>query len=376
MIAPTWLLRGRGRGAVSLAAILVASAALGARAASEAALPGPATVPRPEVHERVAANRACEGCHQDVAAEWRGSLHHESWDDPIFLSAHALEPDPFCRGCHAPEADPAHAPPEAARRLGVGCVTCHLRGDEIVGVRSRPASAGVHAVRGDPRLGSPAACGGCHQFEFPEPQHAPMQGTLAEHRASPLSGATCQSCHMPRAAGPGGASRRHHGFRVMGNTALLRSAVRATAERADERSIDVHLAVTRAGHAVPTGDMFRRLEIRGDVEGDAGAKATPVVLGRRFRVVSGPQGPRRLQIGDGRLPASGQIRTVRLTFPGPIGDRPVRWEVVHQRMDGSMATSFGLEVARNETVLAEGRVPAGGLTRRGARAPSDPAPPD
>src|SRR5262245_3846410 len=73
-------------------------------------LPGPAPRERAEGYDAGVENARCEGCHADVAAEWRGSMHQRAWTDPVFLAAYALEPLSFCRGCHAPEADPERSP--------------------------------------------------------------------------------------------------------------------------------------------------------------------------------------------------------------------------------------------------------------------------
>jgi len=354
--------RRGARFAITLGALVLASAAsgLGVEAASTLPLPGPAPRPRTAGGDPAADNRACEACHADVAAEWRGSLHHQSWDDPVFLSAYALEQRAFCRACHVPEADPDEVPSASARRLGVGCVTCHVAGADIIGVRARPATSQAHAVRGDARLATAAACEGCHQFEFPEPHTTAMQGTVAEHRASPFAATSCQECHMPRVAdaagGAPGRTRRSHDFRVLGDTALLRSAVRASARITGESTVTVTLASGRVGHAVPTGDMFRRLEVRASLAGQDGARARPVVLGRRFRVVPGPRGPERHEIGDDRLPASGAPREVRLELPQPIAGHAVHWQVAYQRMEAGMALSFGVDPAVDEVILAEGQL--------------------
>jgi hypothetical protein len=302
----------------------------------------------------------------EVAREWRGSLHQRSWDDPVFLSAYALEPIAFCRGCHAPEADPARGPTVAARRLGVACVTCHVLDGAIASVRARPATATSHAVRGDPRLGTSAACEGCHQFAFPEPQPADMQGTVAEHRASAHAATPCQECHMPRAAND--PRRRSHSFAVQGNEALLRSSVRASASIVAPDVVVITLATDAAGHAVPTGDMFRRLEVRARLLGTRDLAAPPVVLARRFQVASGPSGTRRVQVADERLPASGRPREVRVHFPAPIGADVVRWEVVYRRLDAAMAASFGVDGDAEEVVLAAGELaPASSVARRATR---------
>jgi len=336
-----------------LASLATAAVARGASAPPPPPLPGPAPQLRPDPFDAAAANLTCEGCHQTIAAEWRGSLHRRAWDDPVFLTAYAIEPIGFCRGCHAPEADPAHLPPEGARRLGVGCVTCHMQGADVLGSHALPARAGAHAVVADARLATSAACERCHQFEFPQPQRAPMQGTADEHRASPHAAEACQSCHMPSARLEGERPHRSHDFRVLGDAARLRSAVTARAARAEDRAVTVSLSAARVGHAFPTGDMFRRLEVRARVveaSGEIIATASPVVLGRRF----GVKRSERLQIGDDRVPASGEAREVRLEFAAPIGGRAVRWEVAYQRLDATMARAFGVDAKGDEVIVAEG----------------------
>ncbi len=342
-----------------------------------------------------ARNRECEDCHRDIAAEWRGSLHHRSWDDPVFLTAYAIEPVAFCRGCHVPEADPRdETPPEPARRLGIGCVTCHVREEGIVGVRAKPASTEApggpgtpdthapvkerHAVVGDAALGTEAACARCHEFDFPEPQEALMQGTIAEHASSRNVGAPCRDCHMPLVAGEGLLPHRSHDFRVIGNAPLLRSALTARAARSaeDPDTVVITLAVDRIGHAFPTGDMFRRLEVRGrTADGDSGAPlaAPPVVLARTFLRVPGPKGALRRQTGDDRLPSSGAPVEVELVFPAPVAARAVRWEVVYQRMDSAMAELFGVDPAADEVIVAEGVVGVPD-SRRVASSPTKGAP--
>lgn len=380
-----------------------------------------AAAPGPEAAS-AARNRACEDCHRDIAAEWRGSLHHRSWDDPVFLTAYAIEPVAFCRGCHVPEADPRNeTPPEPARRLGIGCVTCHVRDGEIVGVRAVSASEtagtapaavsasgwqgaapaavgppeGRHAVVGDALFATEAACARCHEFPFPEPQEALMQGTIEEHASSRNAGAPCRDCHMPLVPGEGQSPHRSHDFRVIGNTPLLRSALTARAARSAEEpdAVVVTLAADRIGHAFPTGDMFRRLEVRAralpaappDGDGSPPLAAPAVVLARTFLMMPGPKGALRRQTGDDRLPSSGEPIDVELVFPAPIAARAVRWEVVYQRMDAAMAEMFGIDPAADEVIVSEGVLPASGRPAiapaadkpagAGAGPPGRPAPP-
>jgi hypothetical protein len=334
--------------------VVLATAALGG-AAPAARLPGPAPQERAPGYDAAAENATCEACHSDVAAEWRGSLHRRAWEDPVFITAYAVEPIAFCRACHAPEADPAQVPAEGARRVGVGCVTCHVVSGAVVGPRGRAPGPGSHAVRAEARLAGDAACERCHQFAFPRPQEAPMQGTGDEHRASAHAGEPCQACHMPLVTDARGQRHRSHAFRVIGDPALIRSAVAASAEWSGPAEITVTLSA-RAGHDVPTGDMFRRLVVRAR-EGDVAAP--PVVLARRFGVTPGPGGPRRVQTGDDRLPGSGDAQRVRLSFPVPaaLTGRAARWEVVYERMDPALARTFGIDPTADEVIVAGGALP-------------------
>ena len=181
-----------------------------------------------------------------------------------------------------------------------------------------------------------------------------MQGTIEEHHASKHAAESCQACHMPLVAAANGTKHRSHDFRVLGDTSLLRSAVRARAWRSGERAVTVSLAAARVGHSFPTGDMFRQLEVRARVVGEGGARATPVLLRRRFQMVPGKNGPRRLQIGDDRLPATGEAREVELLFPAALSGQTVRWEVAYQRMDAGMAALWGVDPAADEVLVAEG----------------------
>jgi len=298
---------------------------------------------------KMAENAACERCHTDIAAEWRGSLHARSWDDPLFLSAYAIEPLPFCRACHAPEAPPEETS-SPARHLGVACITCHVP----EGVRTVDTEIRTHAVfkaRGADKEG----CASCHQFEFPDRQEAAMQSTVEEHAASPQRDQSCAHCHMPQLAA--GRPHKDHGFRVQGDTEMLRRSLAVSAQRGLERTIDVTLVARGAGHAVPTGDMFRQLEVRATAgDGPDSVKATPVVLAREFELVRTEQGPRRQQVRDRRVPANGEPALARLVFPRPVASLPVRWEVIYRRVGPREAQLFGVDLEAEAVVLASGTI--------------------
>ncbi len=314
------------------------------------ALPGPAHAGgRPDAAAR---NAACEACHADVARTWRGSLHQRAYLDRSFAEALSREPAPFCRGCHAPEADPAAPAPPALAELGVGCVSCHLSGEVVLAVPRDDLSreTAPHALHRDPRFATAAACGGCHEFAFPDalPGSEPMQRTLAEHRLSARAATPCADCHMPRTRG-----RRDHGFIASRDPAMLRRSLTVAATRTAGGYATLRLTPGAVGHAVPTGDLLRRLVVVAEAQDGARrivAEASKV-LGRRF-----VQHERRVPIGDDRVGAHGPAPvTVELAL-GPDADlHPIRWQVFHERI-ASIAADGRAEVEAR-TLIAEGELP-------------------
>lgn len=305
-------------------------------------LPGPGPLERAD--DPVEANRGCERCHPAIAAEWRRSLHARAWGDPVFLAAYAVEPTSFCRRCHAPETREALGAQDERRHLGVACVTCHVIAGEVRGARDLTAGD-HHPTFADARITTPAWCAGCHEFDFPSPQDALMQSTVSEHRASAHADTTCQTCHMPRTA----AGHRSHRFAAHDDPAMLRSSVHATARREGRRGLVIALSATEVGHAVPTGDLFRRLVVRARA---AGQEADPIVLGRVF--APGAEGVARLQTDDLRVPADGSLREAELFFPGRVDTSAIHWEVAYQRMGAAEAMLFGVDLETDETIIASG----------------------
>jgi hypothetical protein len=340
----------------------VAGAKVGAPSgASSASLPHPAPLARPDGFDPAAENAKCASCHREIAAEWQGSMHRRAFEDPVFQQAYSIERFPFCRGCHAPESDPTTEPTQAASDMGVSCLTCHVQAGKVVGASDL---AHPHEVAGDARMATRAACASCHQFDFPRVPGQPMQDTLEEHRRSSLSQIECQGCHMTPEVGEGGKKHKSHDFAVLSDPAMIRSAAKITASRGAGDTVLVTLTADRVGHAFPTGDMFRRLEIRAtavDAHGKTVASAAPVHLARKFADQPIPQsegGLFRAEVADTRVPAPGRgSRIAKLVFDAPVGAAEIRWVVAYQRMDHAMAASFGVDPARDEIVVATGSLP-------------------
>jgi hypothetical protein len=313
-------------------------------AAEDDAMPGPL---RARLGVAVALEAACAGCHEEVAAEHRGSRHRQASTNAAYRAALALEPSAFCRGCHAPEADPRKAPPPAVSRLGVGCVTCHVTEEGVVLAAPRAGAAedAPHPLRRSVDFARTGGCAGCHEFRFPampgDDDAAFMQTTVREHRRSSSAGRACASCHMPLREG-----RRSHAFSEVRDPAFLRESLRATAERT-RGGVRVTLAQRDPGHAFPTGDLFRRLEVGAEVRTEDGEVVGREVrhLARHFLLLPGR--PERVLVGDDRVFDAPAAVDLPLPAPPP-GPAVVRWWVSYQRV-ATVGTGTGPEGARIES---------------------------
>jgi hypothetical protein len=278
-----------------------------------AAVPAPSMPhPAPNVRARAIDNRGCEGCHASIAAEWRQSLHHTSFTDPDFQRAIGHEPDPFCRGCHAPERDEA---------LGVGCVTCHVTSVEVLAVPGTRAAP--HALTRTPEFASDAACARCHEFDFPDSRlrqrPLAMQRTVTEHGGR---GDTCATCHMTKKGG-----HADHRFGASRDEAFVRSAVTVRATRRSPGTIEVVLAPAYVGHAFPTGDLFRRVRVS--------VGSTSRYLARHYAYRQEIPGVVvRSEIGDDRVHGGERV----IVFEGEPDKTRAR--VVYERADGPSDPAF------------------------------------
>lgn len=344
-----WL--GRILFVTSTAATLAESTA--AEQPPRRAMPGP--WPTGHTGDVAQQNAACASCHEDIAAEWRRSLHRQSFTNAPFAAAFAREPLAFCQGCHAPEVVPSRAPPAWASDVGVGCVTCHVVGGSILaGARTTAARAAPHAVTRDPWFATERACAACHEFDFPGAgAHArteKMQSTVTEHAASSAPERPCAECHMARAAGAAGDAHRSHDFAASRDPAWLRGAIAVRAERESAR-VRLVLSPRNVGHAFPTGDLFRRLEIRAWAEG-----AAPSIryLARHIEISAGTLA--RTVTRDDRLGTHGdQPQTIELELGPAAARRAIRWRVTYQRVAHPGRARDESDAALDgEVVLAEG----------------------
>lgn len=269
-------------------------------------------------------SRACGGCHLDEYASWAGSRHAQAFTNPLFTASFRRKPQAWCVHCHAPLPEQLRlvrerVPLESTLVAeGVGCAVCHVRGGEVLSSHEpSPAALSAHPVRHDPRLGTEQACEGCHQFNVPvfgerpfRYSHTPMQNTLTEWRASRAAarGASCQECHMAQGS---------HAFPGAHTPGWVAQALSVSFQREGARLIADVRAREAAGHAIPTGDPFRRLRLRLCRDAACAEPLATRVLMRRFEARPESEG---WWLGeDTRIPEETQSTAPvrRLEFPLP-----------------------------------------------------------
>lgn len=349
----------------ALASLLAALAFASVALAGERRMPGPGRQPGAR---RLARNAECVACHREIADEWAASLHRGAADDPEYRRAHAREPLGFCRACHVPEAS-RDVPPAAAEAAGVACVTCHWAGPGAVLAAPgpvAPAARDAHRVVVEPRMGQADACAACHEFPFPdaalrrEPQL--MQTTVREHAASWARDYACADCHMPWTEDRAGGHRSHR-FTGSRDPEAVALAVGVAAARREPAAVEIELSPGAAGHAFPTGDLFRRLEVRVQLLTPDGPRPPQVRrLERRFGDAQEHPGiVVRRELADDRLTDVPVVLRFDLDAGGEAScDDPselwVAWRVSYQRV--AFPVRRGAQAIEGELVIAEGVLPA------------------
>jgi hypothetical protein len=212
----------------------------------------------------------CATCHAAIAAEWATSRHALAWTNGIFQREYQDKPKAWCVNCHAPM--PAQQAELAGGRSvaagghaladqGINCATCHVRRGRIVAARRAPASPHDTIVAAD--FGSPAFCADCHQFTFPVLSRDgeairmtghPMQDTVASFLRGPYASEPtgCMQCH---------GSANNHAFAGGHDPGMLGAALAVEWCRRGD-AVEVTLTNVNAGHAVPTGDIHRHMNLR------------------------------------------------------------------------------------------------------------------
>lgn len=313
--------------------------------------------------------RDCAACHAEIATEWRQSLHSRSWTDPFFQKAYVAEPVAFCRNCHAPAVNPLKFSANAAND-GISCAVCHVRAGVVFGSKGRAADGVGHAVVASRDFGSAGFCGGCHQFGFLTNALStqarfetadPQQDTFAEWSQSPHSaaGRDCRSCHMPQRKSGAGFGHSH---RFLGaDPVLLAQAVTLTVVAQATQTgttAQICLKAQWAGHAFPTGDLFRRGLLRVWTD-QAPATVGEFALARDYGAATGMDAHRgpwhaKRAIADFRVPPTGQLEVeIALSSQGTL----LHWQLCHDNMGTPDPLLRGADKPLQRIVIAQGVVP-------------------
>ncbi len=238
----------------------------------------------------------CGGCHQEIYAMWRRSMHSSSISDPVFQASYdrayratSGKAREICLRCHAPVAVQTGDLDLTSDlgREGITCDYCHsvvsvnLEQPQnpirisIDGFKRGPlrhAASPAHEVkRSDLHLTS-EFCAGCH--EYVNGRGLPVLTTYSEWRQSPQAagGKTCQHCHMPLTPGdtvpsslaPSRGMINLHDLSGGHSNEQVRKAatVRILGVKrnpGDEVQVDVEVANIGSGHRIPTGMPTRKL---------------------------------------------------------------------------------------------------------------------
>ncbi|MFK7985364.1 MAG: hypothetical protein AB8I08_04970 [Sandaracinaceae bacterium] len=283
------------------------------------------------------ADAECVRCHAPTTA----SFGAHAWTDPIVVAERGDDTTGWCGSCHRPSGpstggQPANAPSTNEPSSGVGCVDCHVDQGVVLSPRSPTASGlAAHAMRAAEWDGV-RECAGCHEFRFPgandtrnvvfDPEGW-LQRTASEWRSSPARqrGETCVSCHMP----DGG-----HAMRAAEGQLEVSARARSTDGGANAL---VTLTARGMGHAFPTGDMYRALEVRVWAPG-APERAVTQRLTRHF--ARGADRLRR-EVLDTRL-VPGEPRRVLLRVSGSNLSE-LRWSVSLLRLPPERAARMRVE---------------------------------
>lgn len=311
-------------------------------------------------------DEACGRCHREIEEEWKVSMHRHSFTNRYYQTSLQSEDSTFCRSCHAPQARADAKLGDPAAASGIGCVTCHLspsEGRTIIGPRARASSTDAHGVAASASLSGSDACRGCHEFQFPA-QRDKMQRTHEEHESSAYAQASCQSCHMPLvpATQSGGESKHahtDHRFAVQIEPQRIRDAVVVESVELVGRTVRFQLLSSGVGHAVPTGDLHRTIELRARiVERASTSDWVRSHLKRSFTFRRHEQ----IEVSDTRLPApdkdaagSAAERTFTLELPhAPRAGQTIAWEISWLPADPEVARRLRMDPYAGELVLHTG----------------------
>jgi len=214
----------------------------------------------------------CRECHEEIWNEWQADRHSQAWVGELYTELSKNHTDANCWSCHAPRPvleTGLNSPAEARanrREAGITCLSCHKRGDHVVGSHRDPDATPAVAPAcgpvydpafpsGDNQAGTNVFCSVCHG----------LHGTIDEFMGSEYArdGKTCLHCHMDEVVAPvakGGTPRLRRVHRMPGGHSqeMLRRAM-TIEPRLEGEELVVRVINQGAGHRVPTDARHRAI---------------------------------------------------------------------------------------------------------------------
>ena len=302
----------------------------------------------------------CRSCHTDTHAQWQTSAHGRAFRNEIFQHAFARDQKAWCLNCHAPlwnaqrdgtAVQIAKTPDfDAAYAEGIGCVSCHVREGQIVGLHEpQNNQSQFHPVRVDKGLADGEFCAGCHQFNFVhhlepfaiyEGDEHPMQNVVREMAST--NGALypdgCVSCHYQA----GNHSLKSEGKATLREKLHVKFALEQT-NNGERHQLNVHVAMPRLAHHFPTGDLFRILSVV--ALNRSGAELYRYDFRKEVRVVD------RALLQDTTLKPEANEPGASRTLTARLHERPTRC-LVEYRLQGAIDSEIEADF-HNPEILRE-----------------------
>ncbi len=342
--------------------------------------------------------KVCGECHVAIYEGWKGSLHANAVNDPVFYTIFLEtsretggKSDPLCLSCHAPTTRITRdwRLQEPVSKEGVTCDFCH----SVQALRSDPANPFVvtpgkkqwgpladvtspfHETAEAKHFTESRFCGGCHEYK--NERGVVILGTWSEWRESPQAkeGITCQTCHMPNIKGKIVPKKVKETREVYINSheaagghsvEQVKKAVSIglgdTRRSGDKLSVAVRLENVGSGHRVPTGLPTRKLILRlrathgGTVFYKEERAFQKVMLTAKGEVITRDSA---LFLEAARVESDNRLeprrpRTEHFSFLAPAGGRPVEIEVDLRYLYQPrliQETEMEVELGREKTVL-------------------------
>ncbi|MDF3821323.1 multiheme c-type cytochrome [Leptospira sp. 96542] len=236
-------------------------------------------------------SKDCKGCHKQIYTNWFSSRHRQSHSNRLYQFSFSKEPMDWCENCHAPLRDSMNGQ-KIHPEEGISCITCHLRNQEII-VTNLPElkETLVHTYKVIQDFNSSKLCESCHDFNFPtwesiksskqtiEYSRVSMQGTASEWLTSGMNHESdCIDCHLL----PG--TKNSHKFPGGHSLKELKDSFTITGRYLSGNTLQINIQSSRIGHAFPTGDLFRALNLK--VYGSNGNLLKQFTMSKKYRLTT------------------------------------------------------------------------------------------